>query len=120
MTTRDAVSVVGTANHEDFFEPWSCTNMYQLRTFEPRHTTPHHTTHLAVDGPKTTSKSEKKSTPALEFFSSNKSCRYTKPVQTFYIYLRFYPLHPSKAHGICSVKMAGYLGKKILKYLQLF
>lgn len=53
----------------------------------------------------------------LEFFSSNKSCCYTKPVQIFYIHLRFYLLHLSKAHRISSVKMAGYFwGKKILKY----
>jgi hypothetical protein len=63
-----------------------------------------------VDGQqKTTPKREKKSTLVLEFSLQTKSCRYTKPVHIFfYIYLRFYLLHPSKAHRICSVKMASY------------
>jgi hypothetical protein len=76
----------------------------------------HHTTStLAVDGPKNHPEKRKEKHRVLEFFSSNKSCRYTKPVQIFYIYLRFYLLHPSKAHRIFSVKMAGYFwGKKIL------
>jgi len=74
MTTRDAFSVVGTANHEDFFEPWSCTSMHQQRSLESRHTPPRHTSHYTLPwtAPKnpTLEKRQRKSTPALEFFSS--------------------------------------------------
>jgi len=65
MTTRDAVSVVGTANHEDYFAPWSCTSMYQLRTLEPRHNIP---SHLAVDCPKNHIEKRKEKHPILEFY----------------------------------------------------
>jgi len=72
MTTRDAFSVVGTANHEDFFEPWSCTSMHQQRSLESRHTptTPHITLHLAVDGTKKPhpGKATKKKHPRLGIF----------------------------------------------------
>jgi hypothetical protein len=70
------------------------------------HTAPHHT--LPWTAPKA-----KRKAPCLGI-SSTKSCRYTKPpVQTF---ITFSLLHPSKAHRICSVKMAGYSWKDLLKY----
>jgi hypothetical protein len=62
---------------------------------------------------------KRKESPCLGISSSNKSCRYTKPpVQTF---ITSSLLHPSKAHRICSVKMAGYPWKDLFEiFLQLF
>jgi len=108
MTTRDTVSVVGTTIHEDFFEPRPCHSQGHSNPDLSHRTT----SHLAVDGTKTTPKAKRKA-PCLGI-SSTKSCRYTKPpVQTF---ITFSLLHPSKAHRICSVKMAGYSWKDLLKY----
>ncbi|KAN0117008.1 hypothetical protein V8E51_002985 [Hyaloscypha variabilis] len=102
MTTRDTVSVVGTTIHEDFFEPRPCHSQGHSNPDLSHRTT----SHLAVDGTKNHTKSEKKS-PCLGI-SSTKSCRYTKPpVQTF---ITFSLLHPKLA---CS---GGRGGWKYLKH----
>jgi len=109
MTTRDAVSVVGTTIHEDFLRTMAIS---QPRIFEPMFTTRHHTTsHLAVDSTTPKLHQKRKEKPRLGISYSNKSCRYTKTSCTDFYYTS---LHPSKAHRICSVKMV--LGKDFWKY----
>jgi len=95
--------VVSTTIHEDllFFEP----RPYHSQGLSNQDLSQRNTNTLCRGRHQNYTKSEKKS-PALEFLLQNKSCCYTKPpVQTS---ITSSLLHPSKAHRICSVKMAGY------------
>jgi hypothetical protein len=66
LTTRGTVSVVGTTIHEDFFEPRPCHSQGHSNPDSSQRTT----SHLAVDGTKTTPKAKRKAL-ALEFLQPN-------------------------------------------------
>jgi hypothetical protein len=73
---------------------------------------PHHHT-LPWTAPKSHRKAKRKS-PVLEvLLQTNHVVIQKPPVQTFYY--RSSLLHPSKAHRICSVKMAGYSWQDFLE-----
>jgi hypothetical protein len=89
-----------------FIKPWPLTAK-DTRT-KADNTAPYHT---AVDGTKTTPKSEK--ALSWNFFFKQIMLLY-KTSCTDFDYISSL-LHPSKAHRICSVKMAGYFLRKTLE-----
>lgn len=91
-----------------FIKPWPLTAK-DIRT-KADNTAPYHT---AVDGTKTTPKSERK--PCLGTSSLNRSCCYTKPpVQTFITYLLFFI--PARRTGFAALKWQAISYERIWKY----
>ena len=114
LTARDTVSVVGTTIHEDFFEPWPSHSQGHSNQGNP-----HRTTITPCRGRHQKSHQKQKEKPCLGFFlQTYRVVIQGPPVQTL---LQSSILPPSKAHRICSVKMAGYSWERSFgKILQLF
>jgi hypothetical protein len=100
--------VAGTAIHEDFHQTMATYS--QGHSNQADNTAPHQT---AVDGTKTTPKSERK--PCRGTSSLNRSCCYTKPpVQTFITYLLFFT--QARRTGFAALKWQAISYERLWKY----